>query len=397
MGYSLPKDKDGHPKEELYQVKELLGKAVTTEDYVDFYTFFRTTSLPFIPCEEKKVGAMHNQCFEVLEELGQLSIPVALALSMHYYVLAAIASYPLAKTSKSFWKRELLLNKIKKEQALIANTGSVRTYGDPSVNHKIWATKATNGYLVNGKAPFMSLSEIADYLVFTATLDQGQQAVFFAPYNKDQIEFGEAIFGKAMLGSFTKSLTFHKLEVAHTSVIGLQEGAKGNAENEALVYQRAWFQSLAAAPYLGGALAMIEHLKAFGNQKVKNGEPLSASDHFQKTIGGLIMRYKSAKQLSLQSGATLANFKTAAKADIQQVFEASVLSKYYGTQFAEEIVAQSRQIMGTSFLQAESFGAKISRQITFGAAQPMTNPDIVSYFANVATGNEDDSINHLRY
>ena len=173
MGYSLPEDKNGQPKEELFQAKELLSKATTEKDYADFYQFFKSISLPFIPCEEKKIGVMHQQCFEVLEQLGQISIPVAVGLSMHYYVLAAIASYPLAKTGKSFWKRELLLNKIKKERALIANTGSVRTYSDLSTNHKILATKGASGYLVRGNAPFMSLSGIADYLVFTATLDQG--------------------------------------------------------------------------------------------------------------------------------------------------------------------------------------------------------------------------------
>ena len=191
-----------------------------------------------------------------------------------------------------------------------------------------------------------------------------------------------------MLGSFTKSLTFHDLEVAHTSVIGLEDGAKSNEENEALVYQRAWFQSLGAAPYLGGAYAVIEYLKAFAKQKVKNGQPLSTSEHFQKTVGGLIMKYKSAKQLSSQASATLANFKRTGQTTLKEIFEASVLSKYYGTQFAEEIVSQSRQIMGTSFLKAASFGAKISKQITFGTAQPMTNPDIVEYFAKEAAGNE---------
>ena len=212
-------------------------------------------------------------------------------------------------------------------------------------------------------------------------MNKGQQAIFFAPYIHDQIVFGNNVFGDPMLGSFTKSLTFQDLEVPYTSVIGLEEGAKGNEENEALVYQRAWFQSLAAAPYLGGAYEVIRYLQTFGQQKVKNGEPLSSSENFQKTVGGLIMKYKAAKQLSRQSGFTLANFKKAGRATLKELFEASVLAKYYGTQFAEEIVTRSRQVIGTSFLQAGSFGAKINEQIAFGTAQPMTHPDILEYFA----------------
>lgn len=386
MGYSLPKDKYTSPKEERYRAKELLRNAVTVEDYSNFYTYFKSTSLPYIPCEEKKTLSMHQQCFEVLEEIGQVSIPVAVALSMHYYILATIASYPLAKTSTSFWKRELLLNKLKKEKALIANTGSVRTYNDATTAAKISASKVINGYRVHGKAPFMSLSGIADYQVFTAGLAQGKKAIFFAPSNTDQITFGEDVFGDTMLGSFTKSVTFNDLEVAHNFVIALEEDTPSNQENASLVYQRAWFQSLGAAPYLGGAYAVIEHLKAFGAQKHKNGNPLANSEYFQKTVGSLIMKYKGAKQLAIQSGTTLANFRKADRvAFLKELFEASVLAKYYGTQFAEEIITQSRQIMGTSFLKAGSFGAKVSRQITFGAAQPMTNPDIIDYFAKLST------------
>lgn len=384
MGYSIPKKLSEANNLELEKAKTLLSVAKTETDYLDFYRYFKDTSLPYIPCQEKRIRPMHLKCFEVLEELGQVSIPVAVALSMHYYVLATIASYPLAKTSKSFWKRELLLNRLKKEKALIANTGSVRTYDDLSTNAKIRASRVTDGYLVQGKAPFMSLSGIADYLVFTASLAQGKQAIFFAPFTADQIVLGEDIFGDVMQGSFTKSIRFNDLEVPHASVIGLEEESQNTSENASLVYQRSWFQSLAAAPYLGGAYAVIQQVKAFGIEKIKNGNTLADSEHFQKTVGGLIMKYKGAKQLSLQSGETLAGFrKTDRTASLKELFEASVLAKYYGTQFAEEIVTHSRQIIGTSFLQAGSFGAEVSQQILFGTAQPMTNPDIIAYFTRV--------------
>ncbi|MEM8999278.1 MAG: acyl-CoA dehydrogenase family protein [Bacteroidota bacterium] len=367
-------------KNELKEACDILYGAKNSRDFKEFYTFLRTTQLPFIPCNGKDTENIHESCFKILLGFGEISIPVAIALSMHYYILASIANYPLPKTSKTFWKREILLNKIRKERALIANTGSVRSHRTLGQNSGIWAKKEQGGYLINGQAPFMSLSGIADYLVFTATLNTYKKAVFFAPYSDTEITFEKEVFKDAMLGSFTKSVRFTNLWVDNALAIDLEETIETHKHSELLVYQRAWFQTLASAPYLGGAQRMISHLKEFGRKKIKNGKKLSESERFEGNLGKLILKYRTALQLCKQSGIAISNFKKADKASLKNILESSLLSKFYSTQFAEEIVSETRLILGTHFF-TDPLLDNLGKQVQFGALQPMTNPDIEYYFS----------------
>ncbi|GAA4276632.1 acyl-CoA dehydrogenase family protein [Aquimarina mytili] len=371
---------NGHPKakDELKQVCKVLIEVEKTKDYPKFYSFLKTTKVPFISCYEKDVRKVYQESFRVLHRIGEVSIPVSVALSMHYYVLASFASYPFSKTSTVYWKREVLLNKIKKEGLLIANTGSVRTYKDASGNTKIMAKKENDSYIINGKAPFMSLAGIADYLVFTAELSEGSNAVFFIPSNNNSIVFEDSVFGDTMQGSFTKSVTFENLNVPSSNVIQLDQSEQERCE--ILVYQRSWFQALVPAPYLGAAYRVILQLKEFSGKKIKNGKTLSESERFSDTVGDLMIKYKAACQLCEQAGVLLEDFRVSNKSSLEKLFEASVVAKHFSTHYAEEIVNQTRSLMGTRFLTPGSITNKVYKEIVFGALQPMTDTDIRDYF-----------------
>ncbi len=379
MNNSILKEPLAKEKDELKTACQELAEAEQNKAYETFYSFLSTTQLPFIPCYEKDVEKMYSECFQVLHKLGEISIPVSVALSMHYYILASIAAFPFAKTSLQYWKRQVLLNKIKKERLFIANTGSVRTYDKSSGSKSIIAIKEKDSYIVYGEAPFMSLAGIADYLVFTAELSDGGQAVFFAACSNAQIEFNTTVFGDTMAGSFTKSVKFKNLSIPETNVIKLDPEIKEPAE--LLVYQRSWFQALVPAPYLGGVNSVINDLKGFGREKTKNGKKLAASDNFQDSLGTLLLKYKGSLQLCRQAGHSIANFKRGSKSSLEQLFEASVLAKYFSTHYAEEIVTKVRHLMGTQFLLPNSSTSKIYKEIVFGPLQPMTDIDIKAYFA----------------
>ena len=366
-------------KGELEHAYEKLLDVEQSKTYQQFYTFLRTTGLPYIPCLEDDVEVLYQECFETLHRLGEVSIPVSVALSMHYYVLASIATYPFKKTSPQYWKREILLNKIKKERLFIANTGSVRTYDNVLGNKALNAMKEKDNYIVYGEAPFMSLAGIADYLVFTAELSDGGKAVFFVASDNTQIEFTDTAFGDTMRGSFTKSVKFKNLRVPVSNVIKLDSHTK--EQSELLIYQRSWFQALVSAPYLGAAQRVIKDVRDFGKGKIKKGKKLSESEYFLDRLGELTLKYKGAKQLCMQAGHSLSKFKRGDKALLEMLFEASVLSKYFATHYAEEIVTKARHLMGTQFLSPCSMTNKIYKEIVFGALQPMTDIDIKAYFS----------------
>jgi alkylation response protein AidB-like acyl-CoA dehydrogenase len=366
-------------KDELENAYEKLLEVEQSKMYEQFYAFLRTTDLPYIPCLEDDVEIVYQECFKTLHKLGEVSIPVSVALSMHYYVLASIATYPFTKTSPQYWKREILLNKIKKERLFIANTGSVRTYDNVSGNKGIIAMKEKDNYIVYGEAPFMSLAGIADYMVFTAELSDGGKAVFFAASDNAQIEFTDTVFGDTMRGSFTKSVKFKNLRVPVSNVIKLDTDTK--EQSELLIYQRSWFQALVSAPYLGAARRVIQDVKDFGRQKIKKGKKLSESEYFLDNLGELIIKYKGARQLCMQAGHSISKFQQGNKGLLEMLFEASVLSKYFATHYAEEIVTKARHIMGTQFLSPQTMTHKIYKEIVFGPLQPMTDIDIKAYFS----------------
>ncbi len=364
----------------LEKICNKLREVEKTKDYEEFYAFIKTTQVPFIPCAEKNTKTIYQECFKILHTIGEISIPVSVALSMHYYVLASIAAYPFSIKSKQYWQREALLKKIRKERLLIANTGSVRTFKDVSGSKNIIAQKEKDKYTINGEAPFMSLSGVADYVVFTAELPDGTKAVFFVPLH-DHIEFKHAVFGDTMQGSLTKSVAFKNLQVSSANVIKLDNSEEVRCE--ILVYQRSWFQALVPAPYLGAVLCVIMCLKEFSRVKIKNGNTLSESESFLDSIGELMIKYKTACQLCEHAGTSIADFRRGDASSLEKMFEASVLSKYFSTHFSEEIITRTRHLMGSKFLSPDSVTNKVYKEIVYGGLQPMTDLDIKEYFSKI--------------
>ncbi|WP_035090472.1 acyl-CoA dehydrogenase family protein [Aquimarina macrocephali] len=373
-------------KTELEKVCDKLYKVEKTKNYKEFYAFIKTTRLPFIPCHEKNTETVYQECFRILHRIGEISIPVSVALSMHYYILASLSSFPFPKKSIQYWKREVLLKKIEKEQILIANTGSVRTFKEVSGNKDIVAQKERNFYIINGRAPYMSLSGVADYLVFTATLTNETKAVFFLPANDDKIEFEDAVFGDTMKGSFTKSVTFKNLVVSSTNVIKLDTTNEDGCE--LLIYQRSWFQALVPGSYLGAAFCVILHLKAFSQKKIKNDKKLSESENFLDSLGELMIKYKTGYMLCENAGTIIANFEKGNKTSLEKIFEASVVAKYFSTHFSEEIINKTRYVMGSKFLSPNSLTNKIYKEIVYGVLQPMTDIDIKEHFSKSVMKNK---------
>ncbi len=382
--YSILKNnKQDFEANDLEIVCSRLVEAEVSKDYKKFYNSFKQTRLPFVPCYEKNSKIVYQQSFEVLHALGKISIPVSVALSMHYYVLASMAAYPFSKKSKEYWKREMLLQKIKKEQLIIANTGSVRTFKDVLGDKGILAKREKDNYYINGEAPYMSLSGIADYMVFTAPLPEGDsaaKAIFFIPVATDAIEFTDSAFGKSMEGSFTKSVRFNNVKVSDSNVIKLDNSEEERCE--ILVYQRSWFQGLVPAPYLGASLRVLEELKTFSEQKIKNGKKLAEAENFLENIGTLNLHYKMALHLCDNAAQKLADFKKDDAQLLEQLFEATVLAKYHATHAAEELVSKARHLMGTSFLAPDAITNKIYKEIVFGVLQPMADIDIKKYFSD---------------
>ncbi|MFK7849234.1 MAG: hypothetical protein AB8G77_28355, partial [Rhodothermales bacterium] len=195
-------------------------------DRIEFFNMFRNSKLSCIPYYFQGAGEQHDLTFKLLYELGGVSIPAAVALAMHLYLLGSIGSYPFENDGVSASARSWFLEQAVKEQWIVAITGSVRTHKS-SDDGGIRADKTTDGYVVNGYAGFMSLYDVADIAVFIAPVSDDLSAIFLVPLKDNDAITGESSpFGELMSFSGTKRIKFENLFVASQNVFVLEENSE---------------------------------------------------------------------------------------------------------------------------------------------------------------------------
>jgi len=184
--------------------------------------------------------------------LGATCLPLAIAVAMHLYPLCVLQCIPIPLLSVARLKRALLLRMIRNRSLLLANTGSERTNGTTTPPR---ATRTAGGVLIDGRCEYLSLSSVADVVLFKAQLADSDNVVLCAAeLRASTVRIGEWKFSGPMELSDTSSVTFvsHRVPEGHYLIVPDDAGLGCISE-----YQRSWFHLFIAEIYL----ARVEHLR----------------------------------------------------------------------------------------------------------------------------------------
>ena len=126
-------------------------------------------------------GSRPSQVFEsaaaTARSLGATCLPLAIAVAMHLYPFCVLQCVPIPLLGIARLKRALLLRTIRRRSLLLANTGSERIHGTTTA---LIATRAADGVYINGRCEYLSLSSIADVVLFKADLADTNHTVLCA-------------------------------------------------------------------------------------------------------------------------------------------------------------------------------------------------------------------------
>jgi len=202
------------------------------------------------------VGSRPSEVFEqaaqTVRSLGATCLPLAIAVAMHLYPFCVLECVPIPLVSAARLKRALLLRTIRNRSLILANTGSERSNGNST---SLVARKAADGVRIDGRCEYLSLSSVADIVLFKAQLADSNHAVLCAAdLRASSVRIGPWKFSGEMELSDTSPVTFvdHRVPNGHYLIVPDDAGLGCISD-----YQRAWFHLFIAEIYL----ARIDHLR----------------------------------------------------------------------------------------------------------------------------------------
>jgi hypothetical protein len=202
-------------------------------------------------------GSRPSEVFDsaatTVRSLGAGCLPLAIAVAMHLYPFCVLQSVPIPLLSAARFKRAMLLRTIRSRSLILANAGSERTNGTTTVP---FATKTADGVRIDGRCEYMSLSSVADIVLFKAQLVDSSNAVLCAAdLRAPSVRIGPWKFSGSMELSDTSSVTFvdHRVREGHYLIVP-DDGELGCVTS----YQRSWFHLFIAEIYL----ARVDYLQS---------------------------------------------------------------------------------------------------------------------------------------
>ena len=165
------------------------------------------------------VGSLRAGCNDSCDRCGASCLPLAIAVAMHLYPFCVLQCVPIPLLSVARLKRAMLLHTIRNRSLILANTGSERSNGTttPPI-----ATRAPDGVRIDGRCEYLSLSSVADIVLFKAQLADSNHAVLCAAdLRASTVRIGQWKFSGAMELSDTSSVTFvdHRVPDGHYLIV----------------------------------------------------------------------------------------------------------------------------------------------------------------------------------
>lgn len=363
-----------------------LEKAMASRNFSEFYNLFRSTDLPFLPAVlQADARELFRICFEIVHSLGGVSPATALAVENHLYPFSSIATFPTSPGSALDQKRRALVSSIVDRSLLVANTNS-KVHGNKVDQIGTCARRYGSSFRVTGKASYTSLSTQGDILLLSTVIENEGPALFVIDpmQGNPGVEIGPYLFPSAMIDSETRQITFHDLVIPAEQLL-----VDGKIEDLVLVsrFEMVWHQGLIAALYLGAAARAIEEARKFLRSTRGQGDrPLAELDGMVIDVGRLVLEYRAAYSLALQTGDALGAIRQFPQ-DISRIDEAmsqASAAKYMGTRCAENVVTAARRIVGARAFAGGHPLERLSQEVMFGVLGPEVSAVIERRFGQMA-------------
>lgn len=347
-------------------ITELSVTSPETETrYSRFFRGFRTTDLSFLPCRPNLDPApLHAALVDGIYAIGGFGIAEGVGATMHLYMLTAFAKMPLVDPVLCERRAEFI-DWVNRECLLIANTGSDDRHRSNNAGRSATvAIPVDGGYRVNGAKTFLSLAEVADLLLFTAEIPNRGLSFFVTPLKHPAIRIGPPHFDAAF-PLHTYSVLFEDLLIPEAMALTVPE--KDGAMTRVHAFQRALFQSLISAVYLGAAQRALVEAARFARE-----QRLADADGVRADLGRLVIRLHGALAASRICADPFAGFIEAPSEErLRRFGEAATVAKQTGCVTAAEIVMAAQRFIGTRTMEPGHVIAEISRLVQFGPLHPV--------------------------
>lgn len=344
--------------------------------YARFFQEFRASDLPFLPCcENLSPAALHAALIDGLCSVGEFGIAEGVGATMHVYMLTAFAKMPIADPALAE-RRAAFIDIVRRQRLLIANTGSDSCYRSNNAAQSVTvAIPVDGGYRVNGAKTFLSLAEVADLILFTAEIPSRGLSFFVAPLKCPSIHVGPPHFDTAF-PLHTYSVHFENLVVPDAMALAAKEGDDTNVS--AHTFQRALFQSLIGAVYLGAARRALLEAARFARER-----GLAGADGVRADLGRLAIRLQAAMAASRICAEPFARFVEAASPQTLRLFgDAAMVAKQTGCTVAVDIVSAAQRFIGTRAMEPGHVMAEITRLVQFGPLHPVVSAVAERHFGD---------------
>ncbi len=197
------------------------------------------------PDRGASAARVYESASATVRMLAERCLPLATAIAMHLYPLCALQCIPVPLLTLARVQRALLLNTIRSRSLVLANAGSERARG---IEKPLIASRDANGLRIDGTCEYMSLSSVADVVLFKAHFaDSDETALCAADLKADSVRVGEWKFNGTLRFSDTASVAFIHHRVPRGRYVILRDAAGLQCVAD---YQRCWFHLFLADMYL---------------------------------------------------------------------------------------------------------------------------------------------------
>lgn len=309
----------------------------------------------------------------------------ALCIAMHYYTLAGLRKF----TDNAMLSRTFADIQANGEYMTSFNQPNVmlpikREHTEKAV--KVSVKRVADGYLINGMKSFVSGCERFKYLPVFGYQEESQAKLgitaLMVTRDDPGVTIEQAWQSTAMRGTLSHHVRLNNVLVPHDRLIG-EEGRGVEDTNELTLWSRLAISSV----YLGIAEAALAHiLEAVKTKKDTYSQvPLAFMPGVQFNLADTIIKLETASS-QMQTFARLADKESETGHYSDELFQQSLVTKYYVSNVANDIVCQTMQSEGMPALNRGHLLERLYRDVRAATFHQPTNDLLKELLAKKALG-----------
>ncbi len=334
-----------------------------------------------IPERNGGLGADLEDFVACQEQLAQGCAATALAINMHLFGLGSMVERATGRPEETLFFDTIGRGK----QILGGGISEPETGGDWGY----FATRARrdgDGYILNGRKTFTSLSPVIDLFMVMATLEDSNppaSATFVVPRGTPGLELVETWDAMGMRATASHDLLIKDVRVP---AIAMAQTRSVGPIDDAAISLFAWFGLSIAAIYTGVAVAALKFAREFAGRL----QPLALPRPI-KYLPGIQFTIAEAEALVAQSRALYSNVARdyltnrdsfRGEAGLARV----VMPKYVATNNAIRAVDHCMEVVGAHGLLRKFPMERYYRDVRAGPNHPLSNARARELLGKVALG-----------